>query len=158
MNLAREQFVGAWSLVEWRIEYPDGRVTHPFGRDAVGQLVYSADGKMTATVSAAERPTLGQHNARKATASQKAEAFDSYFHYAGSWLVDGDTIIHTVELALNPDMIGTQQRRQAQFDGMTKLKLSADEGRNRETTRHHILEWDRITNRKGEHIRGAGTA
>jgi hypothetical protein len=143
MNLAPEQFVGAWSLVEWRIEYPDGRVTHPFGRDAVGQLMYNADGKMSATVSAAKRPGFGQSSARNATAPQKAEAFDGYFHYAGSWGIDGDTVIHTVEFALNPDMVGTRQRRDAQFDGAAKLTLSAVEDRDGEITRRHTLEWER---------------
>ena len=144
MSLAPEQFVGVWSLAEWRIEYPDGRVRHPFGRDAVGQLIYSADGNMAATVSAASRASLGQPGARNATASQKAEAFDSYFHYAGSWSIDGDAIIHTVEFALNQDMVGSQQRRHAQFAGAAKLTLSAVEDRDGETTRCHTLEWARI--------------
>jgi hypothetical protein len=143
VNLAPEQFVGTWSLVEWRIEYPDGRVTHPFGRDAIGQLIYTADGQMAATVSAADRTSLGQGSARNATASQKAGAFDGYFHYAGSWGIDGDTITHAVEFALNPDMVGTQQRRHAQFDGTAKLTLSAVDERDGETTRRHTLEWVR---------------
>lgn len=147
MNLAPETFVGAWSLVEWRIEYPDGRVTHPFGPDASGQLIYSADGKMAATVSAASRSCLGQPSARSAAASQKAEAFDSFFHYAGSWGIEGDTIIHTIEFALNPDMVGTQQRRHARCDGAAKLTLSAVESREGETTRRHTLEW--VRNQEG---------
>ena len=47
MSLRAEQFIGAWSLIEWRIDYSDGRVTHPFGQNAVGQLIYSADGSMS---------------------------------------------------------------------------------------------------------------
>lgn len=144
MRLARKQFVGAWSLVEWRTEYADGRVTYPFGRGPVGMLLYSADGSMSATVSAAARPSLGHPNARDATASQKAGAFDSFFHYAGRWRIEDETIVHTVEVALNPDMVGTQQRRHARFDGAAKLTLAADEGRDMETGRRHFLDWVRV--------------
>lgn len=142
MSHSPEQFVGAWSLVEWRIEYPGGRVTHPFGQDAVGQLLYTADGRMSATVSAARRPAFGIANVRDAADSPKADAFVSYFHYAGEWRVEGDSVVHSVEFALTPDMVGTEQRRQAQFAG-TSLRLSAEEGNDDDRSRRHVLEWRR---------------
>lgn len=144
MSLRPEQFLGAWSLIDWRIEYDDGRVTRPFGEDATGQLIYAPDGSMSATVCAARRPCFDVANARDATGAQKAHAFASYFHYAGTWrLEDDDLVVHAVEFALNPDMAGTEQRRHARFGGATTLTLSAREETGEGAGRQHILQWKR---------------
>jgi hypothetical protein len=60
MKLSAKQLIGAWVLREWRIEYPQNMVRHPFGADAIGQLLYTHDGQMSATVSADKRPA--QHH------------------------------------------------------------------------------------------------
>ena len=143
MTPGPERLVGAWSLAKWRIEYGDGRVTHPFGADARGRLLYQAGGRMCATVSAATRPGLGHANARHASVARKAAAFDTYFHYAGTWRLEGDVVVHAVEFALNPDMIGTEQRRSATFDGPDRLTLSADERQDKKRMRRHVLTWER---------------
>ena len=46
---ARE-LVGGWRYLGWDITYDDGRVTHPFGSDAVGFILYTADGCMSANI------------------------------------------------------------------------------------------------------------
>lgn len=143
MSLSPAMLVGAWALVDWRIEYGDGKVTRPFGEEATGQLLYSADGRMSATVSSGARPRLGQASARQASDQQKAAAFDGYFHYAGRWHIDGDTVVHTIELALNPDLPGTEQRRLVRLDGANGLELRADEPVGGGTLRRHILAWRR---------------
>lgn len=48
--------VGTWRLVSWRRLAADGSVGYPFGTDALGWLVYTADGFMAATVARARRP------------------------------------------------------------------------------------------------------
>lgn len=40
-----------------------------------------------------------------------AEAYWSYFHYAGTWRIEGDRVIHSVQHSLNPAMVGTEQVR-----------------------------------------------
>lgn len=140
MTLKSSLFIGAWSLVDWRIEYSNGRITRPFGDGAKGQILYSADGQMSATVSADARKVMSHGNVRDASPEDKAAAFDSYFHYAGKWYIDGDFVVHTVTLALNPAFVGTQQRRLAQFQDK-RLVLSAHEDMGKSLTRHHILEW-----------------
>ena len=142
MSLTPAQFIGAWSLASWRIEYSDGRVTHPFGEDAIGQILYSADGQMSATVSAARRKSLGTGNIRRASPAEKAAAYESYFHYAGTWRIDGEYVIHTVEIGLNPDFVSSEQRRLAQFQAR-RLRLSAHEDIGKSAARHHILDWEK---------------
>lgn len=137
----REDFIGAWQLIDWRIEYHDGRVTRPFGKDAHGFIIYAADGTMTASISKPARARFGLANARDGTMEQKATAFDSYFHYAGRWRIEESEIVHAVTMSLNPDMTGTEQRRLATFDGLRHLTLSAKEPLENGGSRHHILQW-----------------
>lgn len=128
--------VGAWRLVEWRITRPDGRVSHPFGRDAVGLLCYTPDGHMSVTVSRAGRPSLPGDDSPRACQAQ-AEAFTSFLSYSGRYEVREGHVAHDVEMALNPACVGTTQIREANFDG-ERLVLAAPEG-----GRWHTLFWRR---------------
>ncbi len=138
-------FIGAWRLVDWRIEYSDGGITRPFGEGAHGYIIYTSDGTMTASIAKKTRPAFGMASARNASVQQKADAFDSYFHYAGPWHIDGEEVVHTVTMSLNPDMTGTQQRRIAEFSGDDGLTLAAFEVTKDGGKRHHILQWQAIT-------------
>lgn len=136
-----KSFIGAWTLVDWRIEYEDGGVTRPFGKGAHGYIIYAANGIMTASICKAARTAFGETNARHASDAQKAGAFDSYFHYAGRWRIDGANVVHRVTMSLNPDMAGTDQVRLAVFDGKGGLTLSAEEATEGGELRRHILQW-----------------
>jgi hypothetical protein len=138
-----EDFIGTWRLVDWRIEYSDGGVTRPFGEGAHGYIIYAADGTMTASIAKGPREKFGLANARNASEDQKAQAFDSYFHYAGPWRIDGEDVVHSVTMSLNPDMTGTDQRRHAQFHGIGELTLSAAEKMRDGAMRLHVLQWAR---------------
>lgn len=138
-----EDFVGAWSLVDWRIEYSDGGVTRPFGAAAHGYIVYSANGIMIANIAHGERDSFDLANARNADPTQKTAAFDSYFAYAGPWRIEGEEVVHAVTMSLFPDMTGTEQHRLAVFDGKGGLTLSAHEPLKNGASRHHILQWQR---------------
>ncbi len=134
-------FLGTWNLVDWRIEYSDGGVTRPFGDCPHGYIIYSADGIMSASIARGRRAALGIANARNAAVEQKAEAFDSYFHYAGPWRIEGTDVVHAVTMSLNPDMSGTEQRRLAVFDNAGGLELSAHEALKGGASRRHVLQW-----------------
>ena len=139
-----EHFIGAWTLVDWRIEYSDGGVTWPYGEAAHGYIIYTADGIMTASIARNDRKGFGIANARHASAEQKAASFDSYFHYAGPWRIVGEEVVHDVAMSLNPDMAGTEQRRLAVFDGTGGLELSAHEALKDGSSRRHVLQWQKV--------------
>jgi hypothetical protein len=132
---------GAWEYQAWEIRYEDGRISSPFGASASGLLIYSSDGYMTATIMAGGRQLLSQANPRLATHEEKAAAFDSYFTYAGRWRVQDDRVVHEVTLALNANLIGTPQWRDAQLQG-DALVLSAKEQMSK-GERLHSLVWRR---------------
>lgn len=143
MTISAAQLIGGWTLKSWRIEYSDGRITHPFGENAQGQIIYSSDGEMSATVMAEQRPSMGAQNVRTASEAEQAHGFRSYFHYAGHWRLEGDVVSHQVTLALNPNFIGTEQRRNAKLLNQDNLTLSADEPLAAGGSRKHVLEWQK---------------
>jgi hypothetical protein len=98
---------------------------------------------MSAVIMRHARPGFAQESARQLTRDQKADAFDSYFHYSGIWVIENHDLIHSVEFSLNPAFIGTKQRRHAQMSDDRNLLLSAQEKSNVGAIRHHYLEWRR---------------
>ena len=138
------QLHGGWDLLAWRIDYDDGRpASFPFGADASGMLLYTPDGCMSAGIARRERAGLGGGSVRHASAGQRAAAFDSYFHYHGTWSVDGGQVAHTVTGALNPDFVGTRQVRTATLAG-DELELSAEDLLpGTAVRRRHVLRWRR---------------
>ena len=92
--------VGAWDLVAWTVTTA-AHVTTPYGSNPCGQLVYSADGRMSALIHAAGRAPLSTASPRKAPIGEQAAAFASCFAYAGTYVVQGSEVLHTVTLALN---------------------------------------------------------
>ncbi|MDP9845964.1 lipocalin-like domain-containing protein [Streptosporangium lutulentum] len=129
--------VGAWRLVEWRIVRADGRVSHPFGTDAVGLLCYTPDGHMSATIARSGRAPLPAGSPRQASAEARAEAFTSFFSYAGRYELRAGHVAHDVEIALNPAFVGTTQIRELNFDD-DRLVLAAEED-----GKWHTLIWAR---------------
>ena len=134
--------LGAWSLVTWDIQYDDKRpVTYPYGADAQGLLLYSADGHMSVVISSARRPRLSTASVRKAPIEQKIDAFETYFSYAGRWELREDAIVHRLSYALNPNFIGTDQVRQLQLNGDRLTLSTTDEVKG--VGRLHRLVWRR---------------
>lgn len=142
-TLTPHDLIGSWLLVEWQIAYPDGRApSWPFGQDAVGLIVYGADGWMSATMSRRRRTPLSAVSALQADDASKASAFQEYLTYSGRWHLDGQRIAHDVEMSLNPALLGTRQWREARFDG-AQLVLVADEAIGAGRQRHHEIRWRR---------------
>jgi hypothetical protein len=112
-DLARA-LVGAWRLVSWRIDYPESaRVTEPFGPAPEGLILYTADGYMSAAMQRPARARLSRENLAAVTDAEKAAAFVSYLQYSGHWRVAGADVHHVIELAMNPNLLGTRQVRGA---------------------------------------------
>ena len=136
--------VGAWRLISWTIEYPaSGRVTQPFGAVPEGLLMYSADGHMSAALQRPGRVRLSRADPNAVSDAEKAAAFAGYLQYAGTWSVADGHVVHAVELAMNPNLVGTRQVRHVSLDG-DRLELGAEEPLEApgQVRRHRIL-WRR---------------
>lgn len=86
---------------------------------------------------------MSNENVRQAPMAEKAAAFDSYFHYAGTWRIDGEQVIHAVEHALNPNFVGTDQVRDMDYSG-DQLILSASHRTASGAEMRNMLVWRRV--------------
>lgn len=144
MPLRLEDLVGTWQLEAFAVCFEDGRQVFPMGSDARGLLIYAADGSMSATLSRADRaplPTQSLESFTRAPLEAKATAFDGYLSYAGHLVVEDDAVVHEVEFASVPNIVGARQRRHAQIQG-DSLTLSYEVIGAR-TARRNVLRWRR---------------
>lgn len=107
-----EKLVGTWRLVEWTVSVNGSVRRHPYGGDASGLLMYTADGHMSASLMRPDRPDLPTRTLSSAPEDLRARAASGYVAYAGSYFVDGGHVVHRVELSLLPNWVGSLQRRQ----------------------------------------------
>ena len=133
---------GAWRLERWTLEYPDGRVVRPYSPAAEGLLIYSKDGHMSAVLQAPNRATLSSADLTRVADADKAAAFAGCVQYAGRWHVEGDSVVHSVAFAVNPNLIGTRQVRAVELQG-DRLELVARESLEGGGERVHRLVWRR---------------
>jgi hypothetical protein len=142
MSLTALQLVGAWRLVDWRIEYRRG-TSRPFGAGAGGVLVYTADGWMSATMWVGSRTPWSAASARQASVESRATAAVEYLNYCGRWRLEGDIVEHLVEGALNPLLIGTRQLREARLAGDLLVLAAEESAAASGAARRHVIEWRR---------------
>jgi hypothetical protein len=94
--MTKNDLVGTWRFVDFRlIRTADGQVTRPWGNTHKGQIVYSPDGFMSVVISRA----------------------DGTLAYCGPYTIEGDTVVHHIEIASDPKLVGTAQRRHAMLEG-----------------------------------------
>lgn len=147
------QLIGTWRLLVWRIQYSDQRAdTYPFGQAASGLIMYTTDGYMSACIAQADRKPLSSASVRSADVAEQVAAFGSYFQYAGRYRVEaapqspsGWQVVHTVEQSLNPNFVGTEQRRDMTWHHDGSLSLSASDSLPGapHISRLHTLHWQR---------------
>ncbi len=138
-----EDLLGAWKLEGWEISYSDGRPSsHPYGDTPVGLLLYTPDGYMSATISQSDRSPMSNPNIRRAPQGEKADSFDSYFHYSGVWRIEGSKVIHSVHQALDPFFVGTDQVREMDLKDDV-LVLAANVTTASGAQMHNRLTWRR---------------
>jgi hypothetical protein len=119
-----DALVGAWRLVSWENRAADGEVSYPMGTDALGYLLYTADGRFSVTISRRDRPGFTASDLLGGTTQEQARAVQGFVAYTGRYSFLGDRVIHHVELSLFPNWIGSDQERWVELAGR-RLILSA---------------------------------
>ena len=103
----REGLVGTWRLVSASATTSTGTVEpSPFGANPSGLLIYTSDGTMSAQVSYGGRSRLSADRVA-APASERAEAFATFFAYGGRYTINGDRVVHHVQIASVENWVGT---------------------------------------------------
>lgn len=148
MTAGPAELVGTWKLVEWEADI-DGRPVTPFGGPTTGLLTYTSDGRMWGTLMRVDRPKVDGDTLAAAPEVERAAAAAGYLNYAGTYVVDGDVVIHFVEVSLFPNWIGGQQVRSMEWvpnqTGGTDLVLSAISETRAGNRASNRLRWRRLS-------------
>ncbi|MEA2257476.1 MAG: hypothetical protein QOJ51_301 [Acidobacteriaceae bacterium] len=114
----RERLIGTWELVSTEERLADGskRPYLDVGPNGKGYLIYTADGHMCAAGMNPDRPRW--RDVEKPTEAEKLRAMEGFFGYCGRYEADPIThvIYHYPEVALDPNALGSKQRRPYKFD------------------------------------------
>jgi len=105
-------FVGTWQLADYAFLYEDGTLERPWGENVVGFLLYSPEGYMSGNLSPA-----GRRQGVERTEAKKARCRRDYIAYAGPYSVEGDAVVHHVEVSLFQNWLGTVQLRHYKLEG-----------------------------------------
>lgn len=111
-----DQFLGTWKLVSWQIPGEDGTPHFPLGRNAKGLIVYAPDGYMFAALMAPGRHEFAGSDPLGGSAYESLGAMRGYHTYCGRYRLEEGSVVHTVEMALWPNMLGSKQTRYYRFE------------------------------------------
>ena len=113
-----ESLIGTWKLVSVSAKTADGTaVDHPMGSNPTGVHTYTSDGRMSSIISFGGRKPLSTPDRYAARLDEKAEAFVTFFAYAGRYSVKAGKVIHHVEIASVQNWVNTDLIRDIQIDG-----------------------------------------
>lgn len=97
--------VGVWSLESFTIVDGNNN-TKNWGKNVHGLLIYTNSGHMS----------VSMNRDMESTGNEFKDIYDAGLLYSGSFKIDGNTIIHKVTEASNPQRIGKDQTRYAKLD------------------------------------------
>ncbi|MGC1265385.1 MAG: lipocalin-like domain-containing protein [Candidatus Acidiferrum sp.] len=138
-----DNLAGAWKLVSASASTASGeRADSSFGPSPMGTLLYTPEGRMAVMVSNGGRKLLPA-DPFLASVEERAEAFTTFFAYAGGYTLAGDKVIHHVEISSLQSFVGMDLVRLIKFQLNRISLVSPPMSINGET---QILElvWERV--------------
>lgn len=111
--MIRDHLVGVWKLVASEFKRSDGEIAYPYGKNAVGMLIYDVSGNMSVQFMRPDRPFFVSGDLREGTPAEINAAFNGYVAYFGKYEVDAEegTITHCIKGSLFPNWAGQNQKR-----------------------------------------------
>ena len=116
---AQQSVVGAWKLESFDQMGQNGVMKPRFGPNPVGYLIYTASGRVSATLAAAHRPKLVAPDASSSTVEERSDALRNFLAYAGTYEVRGNHVFHKVETCIWTNLVGTRLERAFELSGDT---------------------------------------
>jgi len=87
-----------------------------WGREPKGFLTYAPGGRMSAVITAASR-TLPGTGSTPGSSDEQAILFRTSIAYAGRYSITDTGVVHHVEVASDPALVGKDQVRSVRFEG-----------------------------------------
>lgn len=135
--------IGTWHLESFEMRDEEGHVAYPFGRESIGFITYTSDGRMSVQFGSAHRSDLRYDDWLGATTAEIDASARAYFAYCGTYEVRGNEVIHRIQASLIPNWIGGEQLRFWSLDGDT-LTIKTPPLRLDGRPQVSILVWKRV--------------
>lgn len=133
--------MGTWKLVSASSTTSTGeRNETPYGLNPVGFLTYIEDGRMAAMISHGERKVLSSGGG---SLEEQAEAFKTFFGYAGRYTVSGDKVTHHVEISSIENYVDRDLLRNVKFQGDRITLVTPPTPVNGKTLTFELI-WERL--------------
>ena len=102
---------GAWQLLSYQVEVQSsGETFAPMGEHPSGYVIFTAEGRLSFTLAAEGRQPAE-------SLAERAALQSSLIAYTGNYRLEEDRWITTVDVAWNPEWVGTEQTRFFQING-----------------------------------------
>lgn len=106
--VTRDFLVGCWQLARWELHKNHALHALPHGETARGQLIHTADGRMS---------TMLQHADWAGARADSAPDWGNFLAWSGSWTLENagadQYLCHDITMASLPGRVGERQRRRA---------------------------------------------
>ncbi len=107
----RAQVQGVWKLVSLEIEIQStGKKEFPMGQKPTGYATFTAEGRVFFILA-------GEGRKPAKTDQERAALLGSLVAYTGTYRLEGDRWITKVDVAWNPEWVGTEQARSFKING-----------------------------------------
>jgi hypothetical protein len=102
---------GLWKLVSYEVEtQATGKKDMVMGQDPTGYVIFTPEGRVFFTFT-------GDGRKPGKTDKEKADLLSTLVAYTGTYRIEGDKWITKVDVAWNPEWVGTEQTRNFKIDG-----------------------------------------
>ena len=134
--------LGTWKLKSYVVTAATGARSTPYGENPTGYLSYSADGRMQVIGAASSRMMQAGPNPLE---NERVALHDTMFAYAGTYSVEGDKVIHHVDISWNEAWTGTDQIRLFEVNGnfLTLTTHFTDPASDTEAL--YAVVWEKVT-------------
>lgn len=107
----REKVIGFWKLVSYVVELQaTGQIEPVMGQHPTGYVNFSPEGRVMFILT-------GEGRKPAKTAEERADLLSTLVAYTGTYRIEGDRWITKVDVAWNPEWVGTEQARNFKIEG-----------------------------------------
>ena len=108
---ANEKVVGAWKLLSMEVEVQANGLKEPvMGANPTGYVLFTPEGRVSFVLT-------GEGRKPGKTDAERAALLNTLVAYTGTYRVEGDKWITNVDVAWNPEWVGTEQVRSFTVEG-----------------------------------------
>lgn len=139
-NVTQNPLIGTYRLVSYKVgSHPT--FTYPFGTEAVGFLLYGSEEYMSFAAGRSDKPSFAWEILDGHTLDEQA-AIAGYISYVGKYEFKGPSVVHQVETAVFPDLVGNTLEYGVSFSGGNRMFLFERGADTNISEQSRIWEWE----------------